>query len=303
MPTRRTREPFRCRGPRRAKAPKTPESSAPRPYMGYVSSQWHTRQPQAPGQLAAISWCQSHAYPATERAAAPRTRARRTAHEASQSLRRRSGQMVKAQGRCASPDGDYCTTKTRHACKDPSPWQERILLQGLVPPKEQWHGNRTAVAIKASSKSSSPLSSWPCFHHFVALAAHLAAHSLPTSYLAECQKSAPGSHKPSSGLVVIERARASPPSPLGAAPMAALPRLKPSTAGAPSPAKQGGYNAQTMHPIGPQQTKNGRAPVRRTDGRFQITRRAPNPMRAASPPSSDPPKDALGNPYALAPKN
>ena len=70
------------------------------------------------------------------------------------------------------------------------------------------------------------------------------------------------------------------------APMAALPRLKPSTAGAPSPAKQGGYNAQTMHPIGPQQTKNGRAPVRRTDGRFQITRRAPNPMRAASPPSS-----------------
>ena len=119
--------------------------------------------------------------------------------------------MVKAQGRCASPDGDYCTTKTRHACKDPSPWQERILLQGLVPPKEQWHGNRTAVAIKASSKSSSPLSSWPCFHHFVALAAHLAAHSLPTSYLAECQKSAPGSHKPSSGLVVIERASARKP--------------------------------------------------------------------------------------------
>ena len=34
------------------------------------------------------------------------------------------------------------------------------------------------------------------------------------------------------------------------APMAALPRLKPSTAGAPSPAKQGGYNAPTMHPIG-----------------------------------------------------
>ena len=118
--------------------------------------------------------------------------------------------MVKAQGRCASPDGDYCTTKTRRACKDPSPWQERILLQGLVPPKEQWHGNRTAVATKAS-KSSSPLSSWPCFHHFVALAAHLAAHSLPTSYLAECQKSAPGSHKPSSGLVVIERASARKP--------------------------------------------------------------------------------------------
>ena len=35
--------------------PKTPESSAPRPYMGYVSSQWHTRHPQAPDQLAAIS--------------------------------------------------------------------------------------------------------------------------------------------------------------------------------------------------------------------------------------------------------
>ena len=170
MPTGPLREPFRCRGPRRSTEgktpPKTPESSAPRPYMGYVSSQWQAGQ---------------------------------------------DGQMVKAQGRCASPDGDYCTTKTRHACKDPSPWQERILLQGLVPPKEQWHGNRTAVAIKASSKSSSPLSSWPCFHHFVALAAHLAAHSLPTSYLAECQKSAPGSHKPSSGLVVIERASARKP--------------------------------------------------------------------------------------------
>ena len=72
--------------------------------------------------------------------------------------------------------------------------------------------------------------------------------------------------------------------------------------GAPSPAKQGGSNAPTMHPIGPQQTKNGRAPVRRTDGRLQITRRAPNPMRAASPPPSDPPKGALGNPYAFAPK-
>ena len=46
---------------------KTPESSAPRPYMGYVSSQWHTRQPQALEQLAAISWCRSHAYRATER--------------------------------------------------------------------------------------------------------------------------------------------------------------------------------------------------------------------------------------------
>ena len=47
---------------------KTPESSAPRPYIGYVSSQWHTRQPQALEQLAAISWCQSHAYRPTERA-------------------------------------------------------------------------------------------------------------------------------------------------------------------------------------------------------------------------------------------
>ena len=47
---------------------KTPESSAPRPYIGYVSSQWHTRQPQAPQQLAAISWCRSHAYRTTERA-------------------------------------------------------------------------------------------------------------------------------------------------------------------------------------------------------------------------------------------
>merc|ERR1712091_824348 len=47
---------------------KTPESSAPRPYMGYVSSQWHTRQPQAPQQLAAISWCRSRACQTNERA-------------------------------------------------------------------------------------------------------------------------------------------------------------------------------------------------------------------------------------------
>ena len=46
---------------------KSPESSAPRPYIGYVSSQWHTRQPQALEQLAAISWCRSHAYRTTER--------------------------------------------------------------------------------------------------------------------------------------------------------------------------------------------------------------------------------------------
>ena len=61
------------RGPRlrstEGKTPqKTPESSAPRPYVGYISSQWHTRQPQAPEQLAAISWCRSHAYRTTERA-------------------------------------------------------------------------------------------------------------------------------------------------------------------------------------------------------------------------------------------
>ena len=30
-------------------------SSAPRPYIGYISSQWHTRRPQPPEQLAAIS--------------------------------------------------------------------------------------------------------------------------------------------------------------------------------------------------------------------------------------------------------
>ena len=72
MPTGRRRgpfQPFRCRGPREGKPPpKTPESSAPRPYIGYVSSQWHTRQPQAPPQLAATSWCRSHAYRTTERA-------------------------------------------------------------------------------------------------------------------------------------------------------------------------------------------------------------------------------------------
>ena len=51
---------------------KTPESSAPRPYIGYVRSQWHTRQPQAPQQLAAISWCRSPAYKATERAVSSR---------------------------------------------------------------------------------------------------------------------------------------------------------------------------------------------------------------------------------------
>ena len=44
------------------------KSSAPRPYIGYVSSQWHTKQTQPPQQLAAISWCRSPAYRATERA-------------------------------------------------------------------------------------------------------------------------------------------------------------------------------------------------------------------------------------------
>ena len=37
------------------------ESSAPRPYIGYITSQWHTRQAQSLEQLAAISWCRSHA--------------------------------------------------------------------------------------------------------------------------------------------------------------------------------------------------------------------------------------------------
>ena len=69
MPTRPLREPFRCRGPRRANPPqKTPESSDPRPYIGYISSQWHTRRTQAPEQLPAISWCRSRAYRTTERA-------------------------------------------------------------------------------------------------------------------------------------------------------------------------------------------------------------------------------------------
>ena len=72
MPTRPLRELFRCRGPRRAKPPKTPqntpESSAPQPCMGYVSSQWHTRQPHTPQQLAATSWRRSHPHPTTERA-------------------------------------------------------------------------------------------------------------------------------------------------------------------------------------------------------------------------------------------
>ena len=35
------------------------KSPALRPYIGYMSSQWHTRQSQPPRQLAAISWCRS----------------------------------------------------------------------------------------------------------------------------------------------------------------------------------------------------------------------------------------------------
>ena len=55
-------------GPWTAKPQKTRKSSAPRPYIGYVSGQWHTRQPLPPQQLAAISWCRSHDYRTTERA-------------------------------------------------------------------------------------------------------------------------------------------------------------------------------------------------------------------------------------------
>ena len=43
-------------------------SSAPRRYIGHMSSQWHTRQPQPPEQLAAISWGWSHAQRTNERA-------------------------------------------------------------------------------------------------------------------------------------------------------------------------------------------------------------------------------------------
>ena len=45
---------------------KTPESSAPRPFIGYISGQWHPRQPQSPEQLAAIRWCRYHDYRTTE---------------------------------------------------------------------------------------------------------------------------------------------------------------------------------------------------------------------------------------------
>ena len=47
---------------------KTRKSSAPRPFIGYISGQWHTRQPQSPEQLAAINWYRSHDYRTTERA-------------------------------------------------------------------------------------------------------------------------------------------------------------------------------------------------------------------------------------------
>ena len=50
------------------KPQKTRKSSALRRYIGYVSSRWHTRQPQPPQQLPAISWCRSPAYRTTERA-------------------------------------------------------------------------------------------------------------------------------------------------------------------------------------------------------------------------------------------
>ena len=69
MPTGRLREPFDGTAYYlRSTGAKSPESSALRPYIGYISGQWHTRQPQALEQLAAISWCRSHAYRTTERA-------------------------------------------------------------------------------------------------------------------------------------------------------------------------------------------------------------------------------------------
>ena len=64
MPNGPLREPFvAVHGARRrtTSGPRT-ASSAPRPYIGYITSQWHTRQPQSLEQLAAISWCRSHAY-------------------------------------------------------------------------------------------------------------------------------------------------------------------------------------------------------------------------------------------------
>ena len=70
MPTGPLKEPFvAVHGARRrtTSGPRT-ASSAPRPYIGYITSQWHTRQPQSLEQLAAISWCRSHAYRTTERA-------------------------------------------------------------------------------------------------------------------------------------------------------------------------------------------------------------------------------------------
>ena len=64
MPNGPLREPFvAVHGARRrtTSGPRT-ASSAPRPYIGYMlASQWHTRQPQSLEQLAAISWCRSHA--------------------------------------------------------------------------------------------------------------------------------------------------------------------------------------------------------------------------------------------------
>ena len=53
-------------------------SSAPRLYIRHTSSQWRTREPQPPEQLAAISWCRSHAQRTNERAVRrEKTRARR----------------------------------------------------------------------------------------------------------------------------------------------------------------------------------------------------------------------------------
>ena len=86
--------------------------------MGYVSSQWHTRQPQAPQQLAAISWCWSHAYRTTERAdRAPR---QKPAAQSPFSARPALGSAVYR--RKTSPNGPNipCTHRLGRALQLPS---------------------------------------------------------------------------------------------------------------------------------------------------------------------------------------
>ena len=58
--TRRWKRLLRAMGARGPRA-QTTISSTPRLYIRYIRSQWHTRQPQPPQQLAAISWCLPHA--------------------------------------------------------------------------------------------------------------------------------------------------------------------------------------------------------------------------------------------------